>query len=141
MTSNIGSDIIRDQFEGMKDEEAEETIDKTRGMVFELLKKSVRPEFLNRIDEVIMFRPLSRKDIRAIVELQLEHLKAQLAEQNISMTMSTHAMDWLAEEGYSPEFGARPLKRVIQKRVLKQLSKQLLDNSVQAGSHILIGCF
>lgn len=141
MTSNIGSEIIRTQFEGLTDENAEETIDKTKNMVFELLKKSVRPEFLNRIDEVIMFRPLSRTDIRAIVELQLEHLKIQLAEQGITMSMTTHAMDWLADQGYNPEFGARPLKRVIQKRVLKQLSLQLLDNSVRAGSQILLDVF
>ncbi len=141
MTSNIGSDIIRTQFEGMKEDNAEQIIDRTRDMVFDLLKKSVRPEFLNRIDDVVMFRPLSRKDIRAIVELQLDHLKKQLLEQGITMDMTSHAMDWLADEGYSPEFGARPLKRVIQKRVLKQLSMQLLDGSLQTGSNILLDVF
>ncbi|MEL6837316.1 MAG: ATP-dependent chaperone ClpB [Bacteroidota bacterium] len=141
MTSNIGSDIISDNFERMVEGEEEETIDKTRQLLFDLLKKSVRPEFLNRIDEIIMFRPLSRKDIRGIVDIQLRALKATLQEQNISMTITPQAMDWLADEGYNPEFGARPLKRVIQKRVLKQLSKQMLQGSVQAGSHIVLDVF
>jgi ATP-dependent Clp protease ATP-binding subunit ClpB len=141
MTSNIGSDLIRDNFERMVEGEEEEMIDKTRNLLFDLLKKSVRPEFLNRIDEVIMFRPLSRKDIRGIVELQLNSLKTMLAEQGINLTVTPHAMDWLADEGYNPEFGARPLKRVIQKRVLKQLSKQLLANTVQPGQQLILDVF
>lgn len=110
-------------------------------LVFDLLKRSVRPEFLNRIDEIIMFSPLSRKDIRGIVELQLNDLKATLAEQDISIMVAPEAMDWLAEEGYHPEFGARPLKRLIQKKVLKQLSKQILLGQVQPGSHIVLDIF
>lgn len=141
MTSNMGSDIIRAQFENLNDANKDEIIDRTKDMVFDLLKKSVRPEFLNRIDDVIMFRPLSRKDIRAIAGLQLEQLKKQLQQQDITMEVTSHAINWIAEEGYSPEFGARPLKRVIQKRVLKQLSKQLLDNSLQAGSTVLLDVF
>ncbi|PSR13553.1 MAG: ATP-dependent chaperone ClpB [Bacteroidetes bacterium] len=141
MTSNIGSDIIRDNFERMVEGKEEETIEQTRNLLFELLKQTVRPEFLNRIDEIIMFRPLSRKDIRGILDLQLRGLKSKLQEQGITMSVTPEAIDWLAAEGYSPEFGARPLKRVIQKRVLKQLSKQLLENSVQPGTHIVLDIF
>jgi ATP-dependent Clp protease ATP-binding subunit ClpB len=141
MTSNIGSDIIRENFADMRPGEEEDVIDRTRDILFAMLKKTLRPEFLNRIDEVTMFRPLSRKDIRAIVELQLGQLQSTLREQGITLTIAPEAMDWLAEEGYHPEFGARPLKRVIQKRVLRQLSKQLLDNSIQPNSDILLDIF
>ena len=141
MTSNIGSGLIRDNFANMAPGEEEEVIDKTREQVFELLKQAVRPEFLNRIDEVIMFRPLSRKDIRQIVELQLNELRQTLAQQEITLSIAPAAMQWLAEEGYHPEFGARPLKRVIQKRVLNELSKQMLLNKVQPKSHIVLDVF
>ncbi|MEZ4992935.1 MAG: ATP-dependent chaperone ClpB [Saprospiraceae bacterium] len=141
MTSNIGSDIIRENFSKMTEADEDEVVEKTRNMVFDLLKRTVRPEFLNRIDDVIMFRPLSRKDIRDIVEIQLKALKASLAEQNISLAITPQAMDWLAEEGYHPEFGARPLKRVIQKSVLRQLSRQMLDGSIEPNSHIVLDVF
>jgi ATP-dependent Clp protease ATP-binding subunit ClpB len=141
MTSNIGSDIIRENFSQINAENEEEIIENTQNLVYELLKKSVRPEFLNRIDEVIMFRPLSRKDIRGIVEIQLNHLKRTLAEQGISLAITPEAMDWLADEGYHPEFGARPLKRVIQKQVLRQLSRQLLEGSIESDSHIVLDVF
>jgi ATP-dependent Clp protease ATP-binding subunit ClpB len=141
MTSNIGSDLIRTNFEDINEANEEEIVEKTRNVVFDLLKKTVRPEFLNRIDDVIMFRPLSRKDIRDIVELQLKKVKATLAEQDITLDITPQAMDFLADEGYHPEFGARPLKRVIQKRVLRQLSKQLLDGSVTPGSHLMLDVF
>lgn len=141
MTSNIGSDIIRENFSRIDDKNEDEVVENTRNLVYELLKKSVRPEFLNRIDEVIMFRPLSRKDIRDIVEIQLNGLKHQLAEQGISLAITPQAMDWLADEGYNPEFGARPLKRVIQKRVLRQLSRQMLEGTIEANSHIVLDVF
>jgi ATP-dependent Clp protease ATP-binding subunit ClpB len=141
MTSNLGSDLIREKFSDMLEGEEEETIVETHQLIMELLKRSLRPEFLNRIDEVTMFRPLSRKDIRAIVELQLDHLRSKLVEQDIHLSITPQAMDWLAEEGYSPEFGARPLKRVIQKRVLKQLSKQMLGSTIQPGSQMVLDIF
>ena len=106
-----------------------------------MLKQTVRPEFLNRIDDVVMFRPLSRRDIRQIVELQLNEVKRQLAEQDITLTVAPEAMDWLAAEGYNPEFGARPLKRVIKKRVLRQLSKQMLQGEVKAGGQFVLDVF
>lgn len=141
MTSNMGSEVIREKFQDITDHNKEEVMENTQQLVFDLLKRSVRPEFLNRIDEVIMFSPLSRKDIRGIVELQLNDLKATLAEQEIRIAIAPEAMDWLAEEGYHPEFGARPLKRLIQKKVLKQLSKQILLGKVQAGSHVVLDVF
>ncbi|MCG8326096.1 MAG: ATP-dependent chaperone ClpB [Chitinophagales bacterium] len=141
MTSNIGSNLIRENFADMIPGDEERVVMETEEQVFELLKQSVRPEFLNRIDETIMFRPLSKSNIRAIVELQLQDLKHTLLKQDIHLTVAVHAMDWLAEEGYHPEFGARPLKRVIQKRVLNELSKQMLLHKVQAGSSIVLDVF
>ncbi|MEM6879704.1 MAG: AAA family ATPase, partial [Bacteroidota bacterium] len=141
MTSNLGSEVIREKFAQIDELSEEEIIAETKDQLFQLLKQTLRPEFLNRIDDLIMFRPLSRQDIRQIVELQLNLLVDQLAEQDIELQVSPQAMDWLAKEGYSPEFGARPLKRVIQKRVLRQLSKQMLDGSVKPGSRIVLDEF
>lgn len=141
MTSNIGSELIRENFADITESNAEVVIDKTKNVVYDLLKQSVRPEFLNRIDEVVMFRPLSRKDIRQIVAIQLAAVRKQLAEQEITLHLTSQAMDWLADEGYDPEFGARPLKRVIKKRVLRQLSKQMLEGSVTAGSEMVLDVF
>jgi ATP-dependent Clp protease ATP-binding subunit ClpB len=141
MTSNIGSDVIRDSFEDIKPGEEESVIEKTKAMVFSILKNSVRPEFLNRIDEVIMFKPLSKKDIAAIVKIQLKDLEETLAKQEIEIDYTPEALDWLAEEGYQPEFGARPLKRVITKKVLHELSKQLLLNKIMPKSKILLDVF
>ncbi|MEM8584915.1 MAG: ATP-dependent chaperone ClpB [Bacteroidota bacterium] len=141
MTSNLGSEVIREKFAQIDELNEEEVILETKDQLFQLLKQTLRPEFLNRIDDLIMFRPLSRANIREIVELQLNQLVNQLSEQDIKLTVSPQAMDWLAREGYSPEFGARPLKRVIQKRVLRQLSKQMLDGSVQPGSQIVFDEF
>ena len=143
MTSNIGSDIIRQNFENLESApDQDKVIDQTEMEVFELLKQSVRPEFLNRIDEVIMFRPLGRKDIRQIVELQLNALKSKLMEsQQINLEVTPQAMDWLAAEGFHPEFGARPLKRVIQKKVLNALSKEMLLNKVEPGSSVVLDAF
>jgi len=141
MTSNIGSDIIRENFERMTEENKEEVYEKTRNLVMELLKQSVRPEFLNRIDEVIMFRPLSKSDIRAIVELQLNEVRKVLAKQEIELEVTPHAMDWLADEGFHPEFGARPLKRVIQKRVLNELSRQILMGKVKPKDRVVLDVF
>lgn len=141
MTSNIGSDVIRENFENIKPGEEEAAIEKTKDLVFNILKHSVRPEFLNRIDEVIMFKPLNKKDIAAIVKIQLKDLEHVLAKQEIKIEYTPQALDWLAEEGYQPEFGARPLKRVITKKVLHELSKQLLLNKIQPKSTVLLDVF
>jgi ATP-dependent Clp protease ATP-binding subunit ClpB len=141
MTSNLGADIIRSNFETIHDLNREEVVEKTKAAVFELLKVSVRPEFLNRIDETIMFNPLSKKNIRKIVELQLKEIKDKLAEQEIGLSISKEAMDWLAEEGYHPEFGARPLKRVINKKILKSLSRELLLENIKPKSKVVLDIF
>ena len=133
--------MIREKFQDIDDNNKEEVIEQTQLLVFDILKRSVRPEFLNRIDEVIMFSPLSREDIRGIVELQLNDLQATLAEQDIKIAIAPEAMDWLAREGYHPEFGARPLKRLIQKKVLKQLSKDILLGKVKPGSQVVLDVF
>jgi ATP-dependent Clp protease ATP-binding subunit ClpB len=141
MTSNMGSNIIRENFANMVPGDEELVIEDTREQVFELLKQSVRPEFLNRIDETIMFRPLSRTDIGQIVDLQLEELRTNLAKQQIQLTIADEAKKWLADKGYHPEFGARPLKRVIQKKVLNEMSKQMLMQKVMPDSTVVLDVF
>jgi ATP-dependent Clp protease ATP-binding subunit ClpB len=139
MTSNIGSHIIQDNFTKLNADNKEEVIAKTKNEVFELLKKSVRPEFLNRIDEVIMFEPLQREDILRIVEIQFKGIKQRLLEQQVKLSITAEAMEWLAQLGYDPQFGARPVKRVIQKQILNELSKQLLSGHVNKEKEIVVG--
>lgn len=141
MTSNIGSHIIQENFEELDEFNKEEILAKTKNQVYDVLKKSIRPEFLNRIDETIMFAPLTREDIRGIVDLQFSHLQTMLAEQDIQITATDEALDWLAQLGYDPQFGARPLKRVMQKKVLNELSKQILAGTVTKDSHIVLDMF
>ncbi len=139
MTSNIGSHIIQDNFTKLNTDNKEEVVAKTKNEVFELLKKSVRPEFLNRIDEVIMFEPLQREDILRIVEIQFKGIKQRLLEQHVKLNITPEAMEWLAQLGYDPQFGARPVKRVIQKQILNELSKQLLSGNVNKDKEIVVG--
>lgn len=134
MTTNMGSHIIQENFENMTDENVEEVIEKTKQQVFEVLKKSVRPEFLNRIDETIMFRPLSKADIRKIVDIQFRHIKNTLAENGVKIEISDKALDQLAKLGFDPQFGARPLKRVLQKELLNELSKEILAGRINKDS-------
>ena len=138
MTSNLGSDIIRDNFEHLETGNKDEIVASTKNQVFELLKRAIRPEFLNRIDEVVMFEPLGREEIKEIVKLQLAEIKNRLAEVNVKLTWTNDALDWLAQLGYDPQFGARPLKRVLQKRVLDELSKKLLGGELEKDSAILL---
>ncbi len=138
MTSNIGSHLIQENFSKMNSANEEEVVDKTRNEVFELLKKTIRPEFLNRIDEIIMFKPLSRKEINGIVRLQFEHVKQMLHKNNIELEITEDAINELAEMGYDPQFGARPLKRVIQREILNELSKMILAGKVNAEKPIKI---
>lgn len=130
MTTNIGSSIIQDNFADLNDDNLEEVIDKTKDQVFELLKKSVRPEFLNRVDETIMFRPLSRQDVRKIVDIQFKQIQKRLAETGVKLEISTDALDYLAKKGFDPQFGARPLKRVLQREILNELSKEILAGKI-----------
>ncbi|HEX7366961.1 MAG TPA: ATP-dependent chaperone ClpB [Pelobium sp.] len=141
MTSNIGSHLIQDNFSLLVDDNRDEVIAKTKNEVFELLKKTIRPEFLNRIDEVIMFTPLNRDEIRDIVKLQFTGIQKSLAELGITIAASDEALDWLAELGYDPQFGARPLKRVVQKKILNELSKQILAGTVDKDSKIKLDVF
>ncbi|NGM61856.1 ATP-dependent chaperone ClpB [Sphingobacterium sp. SGG-5] len=141
MTSNTGSHIIQENFSTLTEDNHDEVLAKTKDEVFELLQKSIRPEFLNRIDEVIMFTPLSRDEIGDIVRMQFDHVRQQLAEQHIFLSASDDALDWLAQLGYDPVYGARPLKRVIQKRVLNELSKEILAGKVTSDSIIQLDVF
>jgi ATP-dependent Clp protease ATP-binding subunit ClpB len=130
MTSNTGAQIIQENMEGMTEDNREEVLAKTKREVYDQLKKTIRPEFLNRIDEVIMFSPLTRDEIRDIVKLQFYSIAAMLEKNGIKLTLTQEATDWLAQLGYDPQFGARPLKRVLQKRVLNELSKQILAGTI-----------
>ena len=138
MTTNIGSQIIQENFEKITDANYFEVIEGTKEEVIALLKKSVRPEFINRIDEIIMFRPLTKKDIRKIVAIQFELIKKRLAESGVSIEISEAALDRLAKLGFDPQFGARPLKRVMQREILNELSKQILTGKVNKDSQIFV---
>ena len=138
MTSNIGSDIIQERFEHLNDANKLETIENTKNEVFNLLKKSVRPEFLNRIDETIMFTPLTQKDITSIVRMQFDRLVQRLAAMDVKIEITENAVNELARLGYNPQFGARPVKRIIQKELLNELSKKLLSGEVVKDSKILV---
>jgi ATP-dependent Clp protease ATP-binding subunit ClpB len=141
MTSNIGSDIIQANFESLADDNRDKVIAKTKSDLFEVLRKTIRPEFLNRIDEIIMFTPLSRNEISDIVKLQFKQVQNTLAEMGVTIEASDEALDWLAQLGYDPQFGARPLKRVIQKRILNELSKQILAGKIDKESKIKLDMF
>lgn len=141
MTSNIGSHVIQENFENLTEFNKDEIVAKTKTEVYDLLKKSIRPEFLNRIDEVIMFEPLNREQVREIVMLQFNNIQRQLADQGFRISITPEAADWLSQLGYDPQFGARPVKRVIQKQVLNELSKQLLAGSITKEKEIVLDMF
>jgi len=138
MTSNIGSDIIRDNFDGVSEDKFQDVGEKTKNIVMDLLRKSLKPEFLNRVDEIIMFNPLTKKDIREIVRLQVEELQKQLKGSNVQIKLSDYALEWLAKEGFDPQYGARPLKRLIQKELVNELSKKLLAGEAKPNETIFI---
>ncbi len=138
MTSNVGSGLIQEKMEAMTDQNREQVIDQCRSEVFTLLKRSIRPEFLNRIDETIMFKPLTREEIREIVELQLLHVRDMLKDNNISIELSPKATEWIADAGFDPQYGARPLKRIIQRKVLNKLSMRILAGNVKANDHVFV---
>ncbi len=138
MTSNIGSHLIQENFSHLTENNEQEVIEKTRNEVFELLKKTIRPEFLNRVDEIIMFKPLTRDEIHGIVKLQFNRVQQMLAKNGIQLEITDNAIQKLAEMGYDPQFGARPLKRVIQREVLNELSKMILAGKVNAEKPIRI---
>ena len=141
MTSNIGSHIIQSNFDNVTEDNKEEVVENTRREVLELLRQTIRPEFLNRIDEVIMFQPLMRKEIRNIIKIQLNDLKNQLLKNGVILEFSEYAIDYLAENGFDPQFGARPLKRLIQKQIVNLLSKKLLEGSIDKSHPVLVDVF
>ena len=130
MTSNLGSNYIQEQFERMNESNRENVIEETKERVMEMLKKSIRPEFLNRIDETIMFTPLNKKEIEQIVRLQTDSVKKMLKESDVILEISDAAIEFITKSGYDPEFGARPIKRAIQHYLLNDLSKQLLAGCI-----------
>jgi ATP-dependent Clp protease ATP-binding subunit ClpB len=139
MTSNMGSHIIQEKFENAVDMES--ASEAARVEVMGLLRKTIRPEFLNRIDDIIMFAPLNKKDIKDIVGLQLNNLKKMLSKQHITLDATSEAIDYLAAKGYDPQYGARPVKRLIQKEVLNNLSKELLAGKIKSDSIVLLDSF
>ena len=138
MTSNLGAHIIRDKFEGMDEYNNDEVVEETKAAIFDLLRKSIRPEFLNRIDETIMFQPLTRADVSEIVRIQFKALKQRLKASSIEIDATNAAIEYIAYEGYDPQFGARPVKRMMQKVVMNELSKALLAGTIAADSMVLI---
>ena len=138
MTSNMGSPLIRENFSKMTDKNRQETIERTKQDVLDLLKQTIRPEFLNRIDEIVMFTPLNKKEIQEIVDLQVRGVQKMLAHNGVKLTITPTALELLAEDGYDPEFGARPVKRTIQRMVLNQLSKDILAQNVDREHPIVI---
>ncbi len=141
MTSNMGSQIIQENFEDINMQKRDEVIEKTKDEVVDLLKKTIRPEFLNRIDEIIMFTPLNKQEVTKIVKLQLELLTRMLKEKNIQFSATEDAIESLTEKGFDPQYGARPIKRVIQKEVLNELSKEILAGNIVPQSEILLDSF
>lgn len=138
MTSNIGAHIIQDKLKGLDEKNRDEVLEQTNKEVYELLKQTIRPEFLNRIDEVIMFTPLQKSEIVDIVKLQLKSLGKMLSNNGIAIEITDKAVEWISEEGYDPQFGARPVKRVIQRNLLNDLSKQILAEQVSKDTRILV---
>jgi len=138
MTSNIGSDIIQKNFESITEEDVVGISETTKIEVVERLKQTVRPEFINRIDDIIMFRPLMKKQIRQIVDLQLAQIRTLLKDKEMNLELTDKALDWLGEQGFDPQYGARPLKRLIQKEIVNQLSKLILSGTARKGQTITV---
>jgi len=141
MTSNIGSHTIQENFENLEKKDVDAVVEKTQREVMDLLRKTVRPEFLNRVDELIMFRPLGHADVREIVKLQLHMLLQKLEEKDIHLLPSEELIAHISSTGFDPQFGARPIKRMIQKELLNELSKQIIAGSLETGKPQVIDVF
>ncbi len=141
MTSNLGSHIIQENFEKINERNKEEIVNKTRIDVMNLLRQTVRPEFLNRVDEIILFQPLLKDDIKKIVRIQLNNLRRLVAQSEIQLEFSEYALDFLAEQGFDPQYGARPLKRLIQKEIVNQLSRRILAGEIDKSQPVLVDVF
>ncbi|MDR3681840.1 MAG: ATP-dependent chaperone ClpB [Flavipsychrobacter sp.] len=141
MTSNMGSQVIQDNFADLQGKDIETVVENTKAQVLDLLRQILRPEFLNRIDDIIMFHPLMRKEIKGIIRIQLENLQKQLAQQNINLQFTDYALDYLVDRGFDPQYGARPLKRVIQKDIINMLSKKIIGGELDKTKPVLIDVF
>jgi ATP-dependent Clp protease ATP-binding subunit ClpB len=141
MTSNMGSHIIQENFEKVTEKNVDAVTEKTKVEVMNLLKQTIRPEFLNRIDEVIMFKPLMKNEIKGIITIQLNQLKSMLKEQGIELEFSDYALDYLVDHGFDPQFGARPLKRVIQKEIINLLSKKIIAGDIDKSKKVVMDVF
>ena len=141
MTSNIGSHLIQEAFEDVKEQDVEKATERAKVEVMNLLRQTIRPEFLNRVDEVIMFQPLLKKEIVGIVQIQLNGLKKQVAENGIDLRFSNYALEYLAEQGFDMQFGARPLKRLIQKEIVNPLSKKILAADIDKSKPVMVDVF
>ena len=141
MTSNLGSHIIQENFENINERNKEEIVNRTKVEVMNLLRQTIRPEFLNRVDEIILFQPLLKNEIKEIVSIQLNNLKRLVAQSGIQLEFSEYALDFLAEQGFDPQFGARPLKRLIQKEIVNQLSRRILAGEIDKSQPVLVDVF
>jgi ATP-dependent Clp protease ATP-binding subunit ClpB len=141
MTSNMGSDIIQENFEDVNERNKDEVVEKTKAQVMVRLRETIRPEFLNRVDEIILFQPLMKNEIRGIIRIQLENLKNLVAQSGIQLQFSDYLVDYLAENGFDPQFGARPLKRLIQKEIVNSLSKRILAGDIDKSHPVLVDVF
>ncbi|WP_276134648.1 ATP-dependent chaperone ClpB [Polluticoccus soli] len=141
MTSNMGSQIIQENFANLEGKDLDTVVEATKEEVMDLLKQTMRPEFLNRVDDVIMFHPLMRKEIKGIIRIQLENLQEQLAKQNIDLQFTDYALDYLSQRGFDPQYGARPLKRVIQKDIINLLSRKIIAGEIDKSKPVLIDVF
>jgi len=141
MTSNLGSGIIQERFENLEDKNLDSVMESTKGEVLGLLRKTLRPEFLNRIDETIMFTPLNKEDVKKIVKIQLKGIEKLAAKNNISLTETDEVIDYLSKIGYDPQFGARPIKRALQREVLNQLSKDIVASKIAPGDVVVMDVF
>lgn len=141
MTSNMGSQIIQENFESVNEQNVEAVTEKTKVEVMNILKQNIRPEFLNRIDEIIMFKPLMKNQIRDIIQIQLNGLCELLKSQGVQLEFSPFALDYLSEQGYDPQYGARPLKRVIQKEIINLLSKKIISGEIDKEKKVVMDVF
>ena len=141
MTSNMGSHLIQENFADLEGKDIDEVVENTKEQVMDLLRQTLRPEFLNRVDDVIMFHPLLRKEIKGIIRIQLQNLQKQLSQQGIDLQFTDYALDYLTQHGFDPQYGARPLKRVIQKDVINMLSKKIIGGEIDKNKPVLIDVF
>ncbi len=137
----MGSHIIQENFAEIEGKDVDMVVEATKEQVMDLLRQSLRPEFLNRVDDIVMFHPLMRKEIKGIIRIQLENLQKQLLQQGINLQFSDYALDYLVQRGFDPQYGARPLKRVIQKDIVNLLSKKIIGGEIDKTKPVMIDVF